>query len=814
MESFLSTDSISKISKIKEETDDDDDLRTFVNQNFDLLDESVLRGLIAAALKDRDENIKQGREASSAEALLGSWGLVIDTVREVTGERQERAGRNFQAIMATAQQGEPKVVAAALTKLYREQQIDRLFLELLNSTLDECRKAGHAEYVGMLGFFQEVIEKNRIVAASLAARAAAAAAPVTPAPAPPAPAPAPASAQPLPLPLPPPTASKEKEKEKEKGKKEEDKTAFPLDAPLTSRVEELDSDDEEDDEDEEDDSDDEDEDEDALVEVPEAGPAAAAAAASTAASAAAGAEEEEEESQEALVRAGEYLTYLLSTYKGDAPSLRDRCQSDLCHRGQLPFSAAALQRVVRDHLQAAQQAGYVNRVQFMRFMLDRVLLPVDDLLARGEAAASGGGQEGALVAGSSAATTYHAPKFVDEQRHGAGGAEVLAPTRFIDGRALHPSSSSSSSADASKAARKGSKSTKKGQRRALTAVSKRVGAHLSAHGWAVCDDFLPTDLVRRVRIEAGLFSEHYEQSEIWVGKQADVGTLLSVPSVRGDKVIWMCGGHKGGAPEGVTRVVKTAGEIEPCRLEAKARAPMRKFAALKELVNSCDRLMDELKLVVPDVNGVYERSDAMLANYPGGGSRFARHVDNTTQDGRRVTMLVYLNPGWTADQGGALRLTPQGDAQGVDVYPECGRLALFYSASMPHEVMPTWGDRHAITLWYYDSGERAEALRRAKEAGRADEAAKAGADAQREAKLFIADLMGGDEVDAQGGEPSKEELAALANKVEDLSLEALGVVASITGAPSSASFREGFRLLVPEDLKQMRQLFRRMGLQD
>jgi len=119
-----------------------------------------------------------------------------------------------------------------------------------------------------------------------------------------------------------------------------------------------------------------------------------------------------------------------------------------------------------------------------------------------------------------------------------------------------------------------------------------------------------------------------------------------------------------------------------------------------------------------------------------------------------------------------------------------------------------------VTIWYYDSGERAEALRRAKEAGRADEAAKAGADAQREAKLFIADLMGGDEVDAQGGEPSKEELAALANKVEDLSLEALGVVASITGAPSSSSFREGFRLLVPEDLKQMRQLFRRMGLQD
>jgi len=62
----------------------------------------------------------------------------------------------------------------------------------------------------------------------------------------------------------------------------------------------------------------------------------------------------------------------------------------------------------------------------------------------------------------------------------------------------------------------------------------------------------------QVRIEAGLFAEHYDQSEIWVGKQADVGTLLSVPSVRGDKVIWMCGGHdQGAAPEGLSRVVRT-----------------------------------------------------------------------------------------------------------------------------------------------------------------------------------------------------------------------------------------------------------------
>jgi len=250
--------------------------------------------------------------------------------------------------------------------------------------------------------------------------------------------------------------------------------------------------------------------------------------------------------------------------------------------------------------------------------------------------------------------------------------------------------------------KKNSKSAKKDARRSLKALAGRIGQHLDSHQWAVCDNFLSHDLIRRVRIEAAMFQEHYEQSEIWVGKQADVGTLLSVPSVRGDKVIWMCGGHKTNSqPEaGVSREVKTMGEIEPCNLQAKAKAPLRRFSALKELVQSCDMLMDELKLKVKRLSGIYERSDAMLANYPGGGSRFARHIDNTTGDGRRLTLLVYLNPGWTKKQGGALRLTPPTTpGTAVDVFPESGRLAMFYSAEMPHEVCPTFGDRHAITIW-------------------------------------------------------------------------------------------------------------------
>jgi hypothetical protein len=74
--------------------------------------------------------------------------------------------------------------------------------------------------------------------------------------------------------------------------------------------------------------------------------------------------------------------------------------------------------------------------------------------------------------------------------------------------------------------------------------------------------------------------------------------------------------------------------------------------------------------------------------------------------------------------------------------------------------------------------------------------------------------MGGDEVEEDGGLPSAEELQGLSARLLGLDDETVNIISSITGAPSSASFREGFPLLSVEDLKQMRGLFRRMGLDE
>ena len=54
---------------------------------------------------------------------------------------------------------------------------------------------------------------------------------------------------------------------------------------------------------------------------------------------------------------------------------------------------------------------------------------------------------------------------------------------------------------------------------------------------------------------------------------------------------------------------------------------------------ACDSLMESMKEVCPSLQGVYERSDAMLAVYPGEGARFAKHIDNSTGTSFRCVIL-------------------------------------------------------------------------------------------------------------------------------------------------------------------------------
>ncbi|GAA0880988.1 2OG-Fe(II) oxygenase [Algoriphagus jejuensis] len=94
-----------------------------------------------------------------------------------------------------------------------------------------------------------------------------------------------------------------------------------------------------------------------------------------------------------------------------------------------------------------------------------------------------------------------------------------------------------------------------------------------------------------------------------------------------------------------------------------------------------------------------------FARYPIG-SFYKRHLDQFHAVPHRVvTVILYLNDSWTSEDGGALRMyIPQDDGSELieDVLPIGGRLVVFLSGEIPHEVMPTKKERISITGWLRD----------------------------------------------------------------------------------------------------------------
>uniref|UniRef100_A0A674G8L6 hypoxia-inducible factor-proline dioxygenase n=4 Tax=Passeriformes TaxID=9126 RepID=A0A674G8L6_TAEGU len=136
-----------------------------------------------------------------------------------------------------------------------------------------------------------------------------------------------------------------------------------------------------------------------------------------------------------------------------------------------------------------------------------------------------------------------------------------------------------------------------------------------------------------------------------------------------------------------------------------------------EAINFLLTLIDRLVMYCGSRLGKYyvkERSKAMVACYPGNGTGYVRHVDNPNGDGRCITCIYYLNKNWDSKlHGGILRIFPEGKSYVADVEPIFDRLLFFWSDRRnPHEVQPSYATRYAMTVWYFDAEERAEAKKK------------------------------------------------------------------------------------------------------
>lgn len=102
--------------------------------------------------------------------------------------------------------------------------------------------------------------------------------------------------------------------------------------------------------------------------------------------------------------------------------------------------------------------------------------------------------------------------------------------------------------------------------------------------------------------------------------------------------------------------------------------------AFNRYLQKIDTLVAQLAEHVSELSGISTRSKAMVTCYPGNGSRYVRHCDNSCDtgrgercNGRRITAIIYLNPDWQHADGGELRLyepyAPKGRPPLADVQP-------------------------------------------------------------------------------------------------------------------------------------------------
>ena len=97
--------------------------------------------------------------------------------------------------------------------------------------------------------------------------------------------------------------------------------------------------------------------------------------------------------------------------------------------------------------------------------------------------------------------------------------------------------------------------------------------------------------------------------------------------------------------------------------------------------------------------------ESHFATYPKG-AFYQRHVDALRGRSNRVlTVILYLNDDWLANDGGELLMYPE-HQQGHQeepvqrVLPELGTMVVFLSEKFPHEVLESHRQRYSLTGWF------------------------------------------------------------------------------------------------------------------
>ena len=191
-----------------------------------------------------------------------------------------------------------------------------------------------------------------------------------------------------------------------------------------------------------------------------------------------------------------------------------------------------------------------------------------------------------------------------------------------------------------------------------------LASGLSEHGWMSVDarSWLGTNLLAALKQEVQILDRTDAMKKAGIGRGND---LVRDRSVRRDKIAWL---------QGVT---------------APQAALFEFFEMIRQGLNQ--RLFLGLK-----------RFETHYATYHSG-DFYKQHLDSFKGRASRVVSLVlYLNEDWQAAHGGALQVFNRDNGHEVcgTVLPEAGRMALFMSEEIPHEVLPANRTRYSLACWF------------------------------------------------------------------------------------------------------------------
>lgn len=188
----------------------------------------------------------------------------------------------------------------------------------------------------------------------------------------------------------------------------------------------------------------------------------------------------------------------------------------------------------------------------------------------------------------------------------------------------------------------------------------RLLEQFELQGYAVQDGWLPGALITALAAEAQRRAASGELRPARIGRGE---TLRQAAALRGDRIAWL------DPADPTPALARLHAELDALRLACNRRTWL----------------------------GLFEL-EAHYAHYPPG-CGYTRHLDRFLDAADRVLSLVlYLNSGWGPDDGGELILYT--GAGPVAIEPHAGRLVVFGSAELEHEVRPARRDRYSIAGWF------------------------------------------------------------------------------------------------------------------